>query len=70
MPTIITVCPENGGTLDSIVADLITSAAYYGGREIEIEEGGEEFSVTFPGNCPRRYFKYLKRKYDVSFERE
>ena len=63
-----TVHPEDGEKLDEVLIDIITSAAFFKKKEIEIENDDNGFSFTFRGYCPNEYFLYLNAKYDASFD--
>jgi len=47
-----------------ILIDLITSAAYYGRKNIDIQERGNWLEFVWEMFCPELYLDYLKRKYE------
>jgi hypothetical protein len=63
----ITVRSEEGEKerLDSLVMDIITSAAYFGKKEVEIEHTNGALKFVFWGYCPNEYLRYLNHKYDL-----
>jgi len=64
----ITVSPQEQEKLSSVLMDIITSAAFFGKKDIDIEQEAESFTFIFHGYCPNEYLSYLNWKYDMSLE--
>ena len=64
----LTLTSEEPGNLSAILVDIITSAAYFGKRDIEIEQDNESFTFLFNGHCPNEYLRYLNFKYDLAID--
>lgn len=64
----IGVRSEKNDGLNAIVTDLITSAAFFQRKDIDIQQDENEFSFIFHGHCPNDYLFYLSEKYDLSLE--
>jgi len=68
MPYKFTIHPEDGESLSEVFMDIITSAAFFKKKQLEIENEGDGFSFIINGYCPNQYFLYLNAKYDASFD--
>lgn len=58
--------PPESGKLNSILVDIITSAAYFDKRDIEIEQEEDCLRFIISGDCPKEYMNYLSWKYDLA----
>ncbi len=63
-----TIHPEDGESLSEVFMDIITSAAFFKKKQLEIENDEKGLSFIFEGYCPNQYFLYLNAKYDASFD--
>ena len=62
----LTVRPQENEKLSAILMDIITSAAYFDRKNVEIEQDNESFTFVFHGYCPNEYLRYLNWKYDLA----
>lgn len=62
----LTLCPREPGKLNDILVDIITSAAYFNKRDVEIQQNSGYLIFVFPGDCPEKYLDYLRREYNLS----
>jgi hypothetical protein len=51
-----------------VLMDIITSAAYFNNRGIELKQEDKNLSFVFNKHCPNEYIEYLDEKYDASFD--
>lgn len=58
---------EKNMRFDAVLVDLMSSASYFGEKEIDFEKYGDGVAFVFQGHCPNEYLEYLTLKYDASF---
>ncbi len=64
----IKIRSEENDKLDGVVIDIITSAAFFQRKNVDIQQEREEFTFMFQGHCPNEYLAYLSDKYDLSLD--
>jgi hypothetical protein len=62
----LTLCSQGEGTLCDILFDIITSAAYFGERDVGIEYNLSYLRFVFQGDFPDEYVRYLNKRYNLS----
>lgn len=64
----ITVCSREGELPEEVAIDIMTSASFFGERDINLKQKGTELRFLFNRHCPNEYLEYLSEKYNTSFD--